>query len=49
VLTSVTAETQSDWDFCFSGSSNKADFNRLRPLYELLVMPENLVSQVCSL
>ena len=45
VLNNVTAETQSDWDFCFSGVSNKADPNRLRPLYELLVTPENLVSQ----
>jgi len=45
VLNAVTAETQSDWDFCFSGVSNKADPNRLRPLYELLVTPENLVSQ----
>jgi proteasome activator subunit 4 len=45
VLTSVTAETQSDWDFCFSGVSNKADPNRLRPLFELLVTPENLMSQ----
>jgi len=45
VLNNVTAETQSDWDFCFSGASNKADPNRLRPLYELLVTPENLVSQ----
>ena len=46
VLNNVTSETQSDWDFCFSGASNKADPNRLRWLYELLVTPENLVSQV---
>jgi len=45
VLNNVTAETQSDWDFCFSGVSNKADPNRLRALYELLITPENLVSQ----
>ena len=45
VLNNVTTETQSDWDFCFSGASNKADPNRLRWLYELLVTPENLVSQ----
>lgn len=45
VLNNVTAETQSDWDFCFSGASNKADPNRLRALYELLITPENLVSQ----
>ena len=37
VLNNVTAETQSDWDFCFSGVSNKADPNRLRFLYELLM------------
>ena len=29
MLNNVTAETQSDWDFCFSGASNKADPNRL--------------------
>ena len=46
VLNNVTSETQSDWDFCFSGASNKADPNRLRWLFELLVTPENLVSQV---
>jgi len=45
VLNNVTAETQSDWDFCFSGASNKADPNRLRALYELLITSENLVSQ----
>ena len=45
VLNNVTTETQSDWDFCFSGASNKADPNRLRWLYELLVTPENLMSQ----
>jgi len=45
VLTSVTLETQSDWDLCFSGASNKADPNRLRTMLELLVTPENLVSQ----
>ena len=42
----MTSETQNDWDFCFSGASNKADPNRLRWLFELLVTPENLVSQV---
>ena len=45
VLNNVTTETQSDWDFCFSGATNKADPNRLRWLYELLVTPENLMSQ----
>lgn len=45
ILNNVTSETQSDWDFCFSGASNKADPNRLRWLYELLITPENLVSQ----
>jgi len=45
VLTSVTLETQSDWDLCFSGASNKADPNRLKPMLELLVTSENLVSQ----
>lgn len=45
VLNSVTLETQSDWDLCFSGSSNKADPNRLRVMLELLVTSENLVSQ----
>ena len=44
----MTSETQRDWDFCFSGASNKLDpnANRLRWLFELLVTPENLVSQV---
>jgi len=45
VLNNVTTETQSDWDFCFSGVSNKADPNRLRWLFELLVTQDNLVSQ----
>jgi proteasome activator subunit 4 len=45
VLNSVTLETQSDWDLCFSGASNKADPNRLRVMLELLVTSENLVSQ----
>jgi len=45
VLNNVTTETQSDWDFCFAGLSNKADPNRLRWLFELLVTQDNLVSQ----
>jgi len=45
VLSNVTLETQSDWDLCFSGASNKGDPNRLRPMLELLVTSENLVSQ----
>ena len=49
VLNNVTSETQSDWDNCFSGFSSKVDPNRLRWLLELLVTPENLVSQVSYL
>ena len=49
VLNNVTSETQSDWEHCFLGASNKADPNRLRWLLELLVTPENLVSQVSYL
>ena len=37
VLNNVTSETQSDWDICFSGASNKSDPNRLRWLYLLII------------
>ena len=49
VLNNVTSDARSDWDYCFSGFSSKVDPNRLRWLFELLVTPENLVSQVSYL
>lgn len=37
VLANMTAETIGDWETCISGASNKADPNRLRWLFELLL------------
>jgi hypothetical protein len=38
----MTAETVGDWETCLSGATNKADPNRMRWLFELLVDKDNL-------